>query len=522
MIFHAEYANNNPFEAYPVWVDESYNNYHYGNGDFALSLSDTPVTWSETWSETWDTKITFLRTETVTVPAGTFDCVVVFVRTDIDDSLDMDSFSEDTFYVCPEVGAVKSESYFWFWDPTENKSYVDRSTDELIWTSIPSSIAKDMSSIDFGEASASEVFQVWNDGVGTLDYSVSITGGGDYFSVSPLSGSSIGVNDKNTHTIMLDRSGIALGEVVTGEVRISSSQADDSPHVIQLSATRDTFSDLTNDKVVSFDDLGVLLDYWMDQCSGPDWCGGADFDHSYRVDSSDFARLGESWLIDRSLVAHWTMDDNAADTLVFDSSYYGNDGIAGQNTANITTAGKVNDALSFNGSSDMINLGTPAGLENLPLADFSIAVWVFCEDGSASVKDGIFHAFNDNGWLFETRTNAAGERQLQFYIATSANATNSKSAYGSMSNNTWHHVVGVYQATTKSATLYIDGVEPSYHQAVAGTGNYLSDAANEKEIGVCYIGDVHKDFFTGKIDEMKIFDKALTPEDVLALYSESN
>ena len=241
MSFHVEYANNNPLEIYPVWIDESYSNYHFGNGDFTLSVPEIPAT----WTETHDVRITFLRTESVTVPAGTFDCVVVFIRVDIDDSLGIDGYMEETLYMCPEVGPVKSENYTSVRDPSDGIYYVTEYTDELTWTNIPSSIAKDKSSIDFGDISTSQMFQVWNDGPGTLNYNVSISEGGSYFSVLPLSGISIGSSDKNTHTISVDRGSIELGATVTGEVTISSAQADDSPQVIQLSAMGDSLPDPT-------------------------------------------------------------------------------------------------------------------------------------------------------------------------------------------------------------------------------------------------------------------------------------
>jgi hypothetical protein len=287
--------------------------------------------------------------------------------------------------------------------------------------------------------------------------------------------------------------------------------------------------DVNNDLEVNFDDIKVYLDYWLDgfalgmPCGKYNlWCFGADQDRNGYINLSDLAVVCENWLANSSLVAHWSMDDNAADTIVADASGNSLNGTAQQNTADISSVGKINNALTFNGSSDRINLGTPGSLENLPLGDFSIAAWVLCEDASASTKDVIFHAFNSNGWLFETRTNATGERQLQFYVATNGNAANFKSAYGSMSNNTWHHVVAVYHAATKTATLYIDSIEPAYQQAVTGTGNYLSDAANEKEIGVGYIGDAHTDYFTGKMDAVRIFNTALTANQVVTFFNESD
>jgi len=99
------------------------------------------------------------------------------------------------------------------------------------------SIEKDKTNIAFGQTSTSESFIVWNDGTGTLNYDLSISEGSDWFSVSPIGGSSTGSHDKKTHTVTVNRSSISPAQTVTGKVKIESSAADDSPQYIGLSAT---------------------------------------------------------------------------------------------------------------------------------------------------------------------------------------------------------------------------------------------------------------------------------------------
>ena len=111
------------------------------------------------------------------------------------------------------------------------------------------SIAKDKTNIDFGDTSESEMFQVWNDGMEILDYSVSISEGAQYFSVSPTSGSSTSFLDKISHNVSIDRSDIFPGDIVTGNVRISASGAEDSPQYINLSASEPSQPILTVEAV---------------------------------------------------------------------------------------------------------------------------------------------------------------------------------------------------------------------------------------------------------------------------------
>jgi len=104
--------------------------------------------------------------------------------------------------------------------------------------------------------------------------------------------------------------------------------------------------DLNDDGRIDFADLLILAYYWMDDtCSEPNWCEGADCDCSRMVDYFDFANFAKYWLKDPNLIGHWTMDDDAEDTTVLDSSSNGNDGSAQQNTSILHTAGQIDGAL---------------------------------------------------------------------------------------------------------------------------------------------------------------------------------
>lgn len=100
------------------------------------------------------------------------------------------------------------------------------------------SIDKNKSDIDMGTSGQDVGFDIWNDGDVTLNYSVEVTNGAAYFSVSPASGSSTGTSDRNTHTVYVNRDALAAGQIVTGTIRISAPDADDNPHYISLSASK--------------------------------------------------------------------------------------------------------------------------------------------------------------------------------------------------------------------------------------------------------------------------------------------
>jgi len=58
------------------------------------------------------------------------------------------------------------------------------------------------------------------------------------------------------------------------------------------------YCDLNYDCGVDFVDFELLGLFWLtqEQCTGPDWCGGADVTQDGFVDGSDLKELGEHWL----------------------------------------------------------------------------------------------------------------------------------------------------------------------------------------------------------------------------------
>jgi YD repeat-containing protein len=56
-------------------------------------------------------------------------------------------------------------------------------------------------------------------------------------------------------------------------------------------------ADTSIDGAISFPDFVVMASRWLDtNCTGPDWCDGADINRSGQVNLEDLAILAQQWL----------------------------------------------------------------------------------------------------------------------------------------------------------------------------------------------------------------------------------
>jgi len=200
-------------------------------------------------------------------------------------------------------------------------------------------------------------------------------------------------------------------------------------------------------------------------------------------------------------VAHWALDDNEPDTTVADSSFNGNNGTAQQNTEDISTTGIIDDALIFNGSSDYVDCGNNSSLQITD--NLSISAWVRTTSGLRQFivcKDDLI---NRSYSLFMV------DGMIRFQIFE--NDTYDRiSSTTSINDGSWHHVVGINDGT--DLKVYIDGEL----ETLPGAGGIIDNKSADLWIGARSDLTRH---FNGSIDDVRIFDKALSGDEVTDLYN---
>jgi len=158
----------------------------------------------------------------------------------------------------------------------------------------------------------------------------------------------------------------------------------------------------------------------------------------------------------------------------------------------------------FNGSSSYISTGIQTSSNDVN----SYSFWF---KTSGNVSDGIFFDKNDpTGTTYGFRR-CSIDSTGRVYVAAWGGSGNWVISSTGYDDNQWHHVVVTFNYPTKQ--LYIDGQLIGSTSSVLGT----TPSTNPIVIGARYDGLYSLD---GSIDQFRIFNEALTPLEVEALYTE--
>jgi hypothetical protein len=207
------------------------------------------------------------------------------------------------------------------------------------------------------------------------------------------------------------------------------------------------------------------------------------------------------------LVGHWTFDEGSG-TTVIDSSVSNNHGFLVNGASSIS--GKVGKGLVLDGTDDYVTTDAVKSQNSLNnLSAMSISYWI-----KADVVGGEVFGRWGTGRQFYQYFSSQKIRMSWRYGGTGAGGTSlDNTSVTSLIPGVWTHVVAVYNDPT--ASLYINGTLDSSRAGTGGTLNTVTDALQFGHRGAGSVA-----YFKGGLDEIKIYNRALTPSEVVALFVE--
>ncbi len=210
--------------------------------------------------------------------------------------------------------------------------------------------------------------------------------------------------------------------------------------------------------------------------------------------------------LDSGLVAHYPFNGNANDES-------GNSNHGTVNSATLTTDrfGNTNKAFSFDGVNNYIDIGNNSILK-LDSNNVSIVAWVNITANGSQFGRILIGGLVNNAYSL-TKYDGADDRILWRPIIEGQTSTYGEvSSLSPLSRNTWHMVVAMYDGN--SASLYIDGM---LNNQVGGLSGNLAVHTYNAQIG----GEDHSgttSAFGGKLDDIRIYNRALIQSEITELY----
>ncbi|MBI3853371.1 MAG: immunoglobulin domain-containing protein [Verrucomicrobia bacterium] len=195
-----------------------------------------------------------------------------------------------------------------------------------------------------------------------------------------------------------------------------------------------------------------------------------------------------------NLVSWWQAEGNASDakgtnhgTLVGNTAYSG---------------GQVGKAFSFDGSGDAVQIGNPASLQ---LQSFTIDAWIkrsSTTQASLSAGGGLVFGYNTGGYALGFLDDG--------HLFLSKVGISQVTSGAQVTDTNFHHVA--VTKTGNTVVFYVDGAAFAA-AAFASVFSFTSGAA----IGA--LGGNSANSFLGLIDEIDVFNRALSASEVLAIYN---
>ncbi len=265
--------------------------------------------------------------------------------------------------------------------------------------------------------------------------------------------------------------------------------------------------------VKGLEDLAGLSDRWLwAGCEEIPSCGGADRNEDRRVDLADFAVLASCWLGDEALVLALPFEEMSGDTTKDISLYNRTAHLAG---GPIWTEGVSGGGLLLDGLDDYAEFPDYFGIGGGRAR--TVCAWIQTTQTGGMI---LTYGGLDTGTRWLLFVNNA---KLQLGVSGGNVVSNQPVADGQ-----WHHVAAVLEAPeagpalVQHLRLYIDGqLDPGVY--TSPTLSIVTGTACPVRVGTIeQVSGLLGSFFSGRIDDVRIYERALSAEEIQNLYQQES
>lgn len=167
----------------------------------------------------------------------------------------------------------------------------------------------------------------------------------------------------------------------------------------------------------------------------------------------------------------------------------------------------VNATVDFDGIDDYLRA------DNFiqELGEVSIMAWIKIDPSNASVNSATIAGEDTSCRLYALNGN-----KLMFGIRTTSGVTNIVSGIN-VNYNEWHHITGTFSNLTGELKIYVDGEEKQNLQLNSLIGDTIKATNSwngDFEVGKLSRNSGNQQYFTGSIDEVRVFNIELSDEQI--------
>lgn len=220
------------------------------------------------------------------------------------------------------------------------------------------------------------------------------------------------------------------------------------------------------------------------------------------------------------LVGYYTFDGpDVYGTTVYDVSGSGNNGTSSGGLQ--ATAGRIGQSFDFDGSNDEVILDNLTDFDFSQEDAFTVSMWAY----NASTSPTAYQTFFSRGacassvdtFVYCFTTTVADSTRIRAYLSDGTNLVNLPSSSGAFSLNQWNHIVYTWDGTT--ITAYVNDAIVIQNTPSPFNGLWDGDQALDRETSIGADGRVERYYYDGKLDEVRVYNRALSAREVLELYN---
>jgi hypothetical protein len=214
------------------------------------------------------------------------------------------------------------------------------------------------------------------------------------------------------------------------------------------------------------------------------------------------------------LVGYWKMDEASAGSSQVDRADSSGNGYTLTDTNTVaSTSGKFGNAARFvSGNSERLEIADNPGLDGG--SAITVCAWFYQTSTSGTQSIAAKWATSGSNYQYNLQTYYSSADKIYFQISN-----NGSTAYGgkidtrTLSTDTWYHACGVYDG--KDVNVYLNGSDEGfqYTSSVPAGGSIYNGSTNFR-IG----DDGDAEYFFGNIDDVRIYNRALSKTEISFLY----